>query len=158
VTKHYDALPDATAAAKIQAEDTVWHRMGDCGYLDADGRLWFCGRKAERVETREGVFFTEPCERVFRSHPAVARCALIGLGALGEQRPALVVQRKPNAPNDNAALATQLRELARQSPETAAIRAFFFHPDFPVDVRHNAKIHRLTLARWAQTQTPCEIP
>ena len=36
-------------------------------YLDADGRLWFCGREAERVETAEGPMFTEPCEQVFRS-------------------------------------------------------------------------------------------
>ncbi len=47
------------------------------------------------------------------------------------------------------ALARELRELALRHPHTAGIRRFFFHPRFPVDVRHNAKIHRLTLARWA---------
>jgi hypothetical protein len=49
------------------------------------------------------------------------------------------------------ALARELRELALRHPHTAAIDRFFFHPGFPVDVRHNAKIHRLTLARWAQS-------
>jgi deoxycytidine triphosphate deaminase len=44
-----------------------------------------------------------------------------------------------------------LRALALQHPHTAGISLFFFRPRFPVDVRHNAKIHRLTLARWAQT-------
>ena len=50
------------------------------------------------------------------------------------------------------AFAQELRALAQQHPHTAAIRRFFFHPSFPVDVRHNAKIHRLTLATWAATQ------
>ena len=27
----------------------IWHRMGDLGYFDSEGRLWFCGRKAHRV-------------------------------------------------------------------------------------------------------------
>ena len=49
------------------------------------------------------------------------------------------------------ALARELRELALTSPYTAAIKRFFFHPKFPVDVRHNANIHRLTLTSWART-------
>ncbi len=51
-TRVYDALPEATAAAKI-GSTPVWHRMGDAGYVDASGRLWFCGRIAERV--RAGI-------------------------------------------------------------------------------------------------------
>jgi acyl-CoA synthetase (AMP-forming)/AMP-acid ligase II len=175
VTKLYDALPTATSLAKIQipndksqkpagAPDSldtchlspvtsapkgaVWHRMGDCGYLDASGRLWFCGRKAERVETAAGPLYTEPCEQVFRTHPRVTRCALIGLGPRGAQRPALVVEGKIA---DTQAFARELRVLALAHPQTAAINVFYFHPAFPVDVRHNAKIHRLTLATWATT-------
>jgi acyl-CoA synthetase (AMP-forming)/AMP-acid ligase II len=151
VTKLYDAQPDATALAKIADGAVVWHRMGDCGYLDADGQLWFCGRKAERVETAAGTLHTEPCERVFRAHKLGLRCALIGLGARGAQRPAIVVEI--NLPDSRAcrALAHDLRELAAKNSETAAIKTFYFHPRFPVDVRHNAKIHRLTLAKWAAT-------
>jgi acyl-CoA synthetase (AMP-forming)/AMP-acid ligase II len=176
VTKLYDALPTATSLAKIQIPETksqkpagapdsfgvcdlafeisapsgaaVWHRMGDCGYLDAAGRLWFCGRKAERVETAAGPLYTEPCEQVFRTHPRVTRCALIGLGPRGAQRPALVVEGNIADPQ---ALARELRALALAHPHTAVITAFYFHPAFPVDVRHNAKIHRLTLATWAVT-------
>jgi acyl-CoA synthetase (AMP-forming)/AMP-acid ligase II len=178
VTKLYDALPTATSLAKIQipnpksqktagapgAPDSsgvcdlafeisapsgaVWHRMGDCGYLDAAGRLWFCGRKAERVETAAGPLYTEPCEQVFRTHPRVTRCALIGLGPRGAQQPALVVEGKVT---EARAFACELRALALAHPQTAAINLFYFHPQFPVDVRHNAKIHRLTLAMWAAT-------
>jgi hypothetical protein len=53
-------------------------------------------------------------------------------------------------------LANELRKLARANPHTAEIRKFFFHPAFPVDVRHNAKIHRLDLTRWAATATARE--
>jgi len=151
VTKSYDDLPVATTAAKIRGRTRTWHRMGDCGYLDADGRIWFCGRKAERVETPQGVLYTEPCEQIFRTHPRATRCALVGLGEPGRQRPALVVEAQPANDDEGRVLADELRALARRHAATAAIEVFFFCPDFPVDVRHNAKIHRLQLAKWAAT-------
>jgi acyl-coenzyme A synthetase/AMP-(fatty) acid ligase len=121
--------------------------MGDCGMLDESGRLWFLGRKAERVEAAGGTMFTEPCEQVFRAHPRAWRCALIGVGS----EPALVVETTPSGTDDAAALVAELRQLALGHSHTAPIRTFYFRPDFPVDVRHNAKIHRLKLARWAAT-------
>jgi acyl-CoA synthetase (AMP-forming)/AMP-acid ligase II len=152
VTKEYDALPEATTAAKIRGTDgAVWHRLGDCGTLDGAGRLWFCGRKVERVETAKETLFTEPCERVFRRHPRVTRCALIGLGERGRQEPGLVVELQASG-SEADTLARELLRLGAASSTTSGIRKFFFHPAFPVDVRHNAKIHRLTLARWAAGQ------
>jgi olefin beta-lactone synthetase len=146
--------PDAASQPR------AWHRMGDCGYLDARGTLWFCGRKVERVETADGPLYTEPCEQVFRLHPQVARCAVIGLGARGAQVPALVVERRKgkfDAPLDDRALSAELRALARAHPHTAGITRFYFHARFPVDVRHNAKIHRLTLATWAAKNPAREL-
>jgi len=180
VTREYDQLPEATLRAKIQSPGAksqngtddpkspgtwnlepgpsvpagaVWHRMGDAGFLDAEGRLWFCGRVAERVETATGPLFTEPCEQVFRRHPAVARCALIGLGPRGHQEPGLVVQSTDagGAP-DPARLAAELAGLGARHPHTAGIRRFWFRARFPLDVRHNAKINRAALARWAATR------
>jgi acyl-CoA synthetase (AMP-forming)/AMP-acid ligase II len=152
VTRAYDALPEATALSKIAGPaGEVWHRMGDCGSLDPEGRLWFLGRKAERVETASGPLDTEPCEQVFRAHARVGRCALVGLGERGGQRPALVVEGRPQGEADAQAFADELRALAEASPRTSGIRVFYFRKRFPVDVRHNAKIHRLALARWAAT-------
>jgi len=152
VTKRYDAQPEATRAAKIAGDaGEVWHRMGDCGYLDGEGRLWFCGRKAERVETAQGTLYPEPCEQVFRRHAVVGRCALIGLGARPAQRPAIVVEHAVADSRAARKLARELRELASAHPHTVSIRTFFFRLHLPVDVRHNAKIHRLALARWAAT-------
>ena len=171
VTQSYDALPAATAAAKISdtsvaqlpvaqpsalnpqlgGTGAVWHRMGDCGYLDADGCLWFVGRKVERVETQQGALHTEPCEQVFRCHPRVTRCALVGLGERGRQRPALIVEAVVKDSAAARVFARELRGLALEHAHTTPVKLFYFHPKFPVDVRHNAKIHRLTLAQWAAT-------
>ncbi len=153
VTKTYDVRPEATTLAKIaDRSGGVWHRMGDCGYLDADGRLWFCGRKVERVETIRGTLHTEPCEQVFRQHPRAARCALIAIGDRGRQRAALVVEARVRDSATARALARELRLLGREQPASADITLFYFREKFPVDVRHNAKIHRLTLAKWAIEQ------
>jgi olefin beta-lactone synthetase len=144
VTRAYNRLPEATAAAKWRGEDgRTWHRMGDLGYLDADGRLWFCGRVAERVETAAGPLLTDPVEAVFNEVPGVRRSALIGLGAAPRQIPAVVIERRPGATVTLEALRAQ----AGRFPHTAAIERFFFARRFPVDVRHNAKIHRLELKR-----------
>lgn len=149
------AHPDPAAGAAPRP--AVWHRMGDCGYLDPDGRLWFCGRRVERVESSHGTFHPEPCEQVFRAHPRVGRCALIGIGPRGKQRPAIVVEAAIRDSAEGRRFARELSALALQHPHTALIRIFYFRPQFPVDVRHNAKIHRLALARWATTATGFEI-
>ena len=110
VTKSYDELPEATALAKVFDSQpggpaAVWHRLGDLGYLDASGRLWFCGRKVERVTTARGVLYTEPCEQVFRAHPRATRCALIGLGTAPNQLPAIVLETAVRDSSEARALA-----------------------------------------------------
>jgi acyl-CoA synthetase (AMP-forming)/AMP-acid ligase II len=148
VTREYDGLPEATAAAKIPDPPPpggFWHRMGDCGTLDDSGRLWFLGRKAERVRTSAGTLYTEPCEQVFRRHPRARRCALVGVGS----EPALVAETATSGGDDARTLASELRALALRHAHTSPISTFYFKARFPVDARHNAKIHRLALARWA---------
>jgi olefin beta-lactone synthetase len=161
VTAAYDALPEATAAAKIRDGGTVWHRMGDAGYRDAAGRLWFVGRQAERVETRDGTLYPDQVEPIFNAHADVARTALIGVGRTSARRPALVVEpRRPESvatPSLRRKLVRELRALGAAHPHTDRIRLFYLHPAFPVDVRHNAKIHRLALARWAEGAQAYEL-
>ena len=151
VTREYDGLPEATRLAKIADGDRVWHRMGDLGALDAEGRLFFFGRRVEKVRTSEGELPTESLEPAFRQHPQVFRCALIGLGAAPHQTPALVVEpRVGSFPADEAARArfvAELRDLARINPQADRVQHIVFQRALPVDVRHNAKIHRLQLAK-----------
>ncbi|MBN1404070.1 MAG: AMP-binding protein [Opitutales bacterium] len=152
VTHEYDLLPEATAAAKMRdAQGRVWHRMGDLGRFDEEGRLWFCGRKAERVVTETGTLYTDCCEGVFNAHPDVLRTALIGIRKGGKIVPAIAVEPKkgkfPLTRKAKADLVEELLVLGKERDITREIDTFFFERKFPVDVRHNAKIHRLTLAR-----------
>jgi acyl-CoA synthetase (AMP-forming)/AMP-acid ligase II len=146
VTAEYKNEPEHTAAAKVRRAGEICHRMGDLGYLDAHGRLWFCGRKSHRVRLAQGgEMYTVPCEAIFNAHPEVYRSALVGV----DGAPVIVVELEPEARGDQGALVDQLLALGRANPLTAAIDLVLFHPAFPVDVRHNAKIHRGELAAWA---------
>lgn len=148
VTQGYDQLPQADAGSKIADGDSLWHRMGDLGRMDDSGRLWFCGRKVERVLSPQGPLYTDCCEAIFNQHAQVFRSALIDLGG---GRPGMVIEPEVGCFPQRAAARQQfvqaLRRCAAASPGTAGIQEFFFERSFPVDVRHNAKIHRLSLAR-----------
>ena len=157
VTPGYYGLPEKTRLAKVREGDTICHRMGDLGYLDASGRLWFCGRKAHRVETEDRTLYSVCCEAVFNQHPHAARTALVGIGADRTcQTPVIVVEPQPDhfprTTRARAAFAAELRELAQGSELTRDISAFLFHQSFPVDIRHNAKIKRELLAAWAEAR------
>jgi acyl-CoA synthetase (AMP-forming)/AMP-acid ligase II len=124
--------------------------MGDLGYFDAVGRLWFCGRKAHRVQTAAGELYTEPVERVFNTQPGVRRTALVGVGAPPRQTPAICVELEPGTDAKSwPAIEQSLRALGAKNERTKTIERFLLHPKFPVDVRHNAKIFREKLAVWA---------
>lgn len=155
VTKSYCELPDATAKAKIREGERIWHRMGDLGYLDEEGRLWFLGRKAHRVEAAGGQrMFPVACEAIFNEHERIYRSALIGQGEQGSERPVIVVEalagQAPSGKQATDALFGELKTLAQAQPHTAGIETFLLHPSFPVDLRHNAKIRREDLREWAK--------
>ncbi len=155
ITKTYFNRPESTALAKIQDGDAVRHRMGDLGWLDEQGRLWFCGRKTHRVEIADQTLFTVPCERVFEVHPAVRRTALVGARAAGHDwpLPTLCIEWEAGVVGPARAQAIEeLREIGAGFEHTAAIKTFVSHAGFPVDIRHNAKINRPLLARWAAMQ------
>ena len=151
VTAAYFGRPEATRLAKIAAPDGgFWHRMGDLGYRDEAGRIWFCGRKSHRLITRQGVLFTIPVEGVFNAHPDVFRTALVGSGERGSQRPVLCVElEKGVGRREETRIRRELLEIGARFQHTAGVREILFHPAFPVDIRHNAKIFREKLALWA---------
>lgn len=153
VTRLYLNRPQKTAEAKIyEADGSVWHRMGDIGYFDEQGRLWLCGRKSHRVETAQGCLLPIQVEAIFNHHPAVARTALVGVGPYGRQKPILIVEVGPGQTVEQNQLAEELLALGAQHAHTRSIQTVLFHPSFPVDVRHNAKIQREKLAEWAAKQ------
>lgn len=152
VTRSYFNRPEATALAKIDEPGGVgfWHRMGDLGRRDEQGRIWFCGRKSQRVNTPAGPLDTIPIEAIFNAHPEVARTALVGVKRRGVVHPVLCVEPigRPG-PVEREEIRRGLRALAAKHPGARDVETFRFHRRFPVDVRHNAKIGREALARWA---------
>lgn len=154
VTRSYFGRDAATRLAKIRgAGGEALHRMGDLGWRDAEGRLWFCGRKSHRVVTKHGTLFTEPCEAPFNAHADVRRSALVGVTRGGEVKAVLCVELEPGAKRrDLMVLRAELRGIALEHAHTAELDTFFVHPSFPVDIRHNSKIFREKLAVWAQAQ------
>jgi len=152
VTRAYDNNELETKLAKTHYKNTLWHRMGDTGYFDKEGRLWFCGRKAHRVQTLDGAKYTIPCEAIINTHPEIFRSALVGIDSsdLNHQIPVLVLELKRNVTKAKSEILQEVREIAASSKLTADVQHFLFHPKFPVDIRHNAKIFREKLARWAK--------
>jgi len=173
-----------TRLAKIRealsdSGERIVHRMGDLGYFDGEGRLWFCGRKSQRVVVDETTTLcTEQVEPVFNTHPDVARCALVSVpyavsdkrlelsrGSGGQlrqvapvagQRPLLCVELERSVEaKEWPRIAGELRHLADGLVHTAKVEGFLHYPKpFPVDIRHNAKIGREKLAAWAAKNIP----
>lgn len=153
VTRGYFNRPDADSLAKIiEPTGGFFHRMGDLGGMDEQGRVWFCGRKSHRVVTPQETLFTIPCEAVFNTHPDVFRTALVGVGLPGEQLPVLCVELEKGRWINREKVRAELLEIGRSHIHTQGIDTILFHRSFPVDIRHNAKIFRERLARWAEGQ------
>lgn len=151
VTRGYFRHPEADRLSKISdPSGGFFHRMGDLGRRDDQGRLWFCGRKTHRVETSNGPLFTIPIEAIFNTHPAVFRSALVGIGTKGTQQPVICIEREKGVSISQEQLRSELLALAAEYPHTKGISRILFHPAFPVDIRHNAKIFREKLAVWAE--------
>jgi acyl-CoA synthetase (AMP-forming)/AMP-acid ligase II len=155
-TDSYFNRDAATRLAKIHerladGDERVVHRMGDLGYIDQDGLLWFCGRKSQRVVVdAQTTVCTEQVEPVFNVHRDVRRTALVGVGPVGAQRPVLCVELHHGIHRrEQARIAAELRHISEGFVHTACVDTYLFHPRFPVDIRHNAKIGREQLALWA---------
>lgn len=149
ISKFYLNDLEATNKAKINDNGKIWHRMGDLGYKDVQGRLWFCGRKVERVVTAQKTYYTDCCEAIFNAHEEVFRSALIAFENQKEIVPAIVIELKKRlSKKEKISLLEALCSHAQNCPETSGIKHFAFFKGFPVDVRHNAKIHRLSLRKY----------
>ena len=150
VTRSYFNRNKETGLAKISSKDGFYHRMGDVGYIDGQDRLWFCGRKSQRVITEKETMYTICCEAIFNSHPFVFRSALVGAISNNKTVPVICIELEAEHKRfDKKELTEELLALAAASELTKNIKHILFHSGFPVDIRHNAKIGREKLADWA---------
>ena len=141
----YDGLWATNDHARSLDDDgTEWHRTGDVGNLDAGGRLWVEGRLVHVVWTVDGPVTSVPLEVAVES-VVVARCAVTGVGPRGCQQIVVVVEcdgKAGLAPPD-------LDRAVRGAGATQMIAAVLTVPKLPVDSRHNSKIDRTRLGKWA---------
>ena len=114
-------------ATKFTVQGERWHRTGDAGTFDEQGRLWLMGRCSARIDDTYGRLYPFAVECIAMSHPEVRRAAVL---AHKGQR-ILFVEAE-----SNPALERELRV----ETGTAALEAIRFMPQLPVDGRHNAKI------------------
>lgn len=155
-TKNYFRKPEKTKMSKIFDGKLLWHRMGDVGYLDSEGALWFCGRKDHRIILPNNeVLFSIPCESVFNEHDKVSRSALVkGRKVIDFHEPILIIElNSEHWSKKSHRLAEEILRLGQKYSHTKLIRKALFFKRLPVDIRHNAKINREWLGAWAQKQS-----
>lgn len=144
----YDRLWSVGAAA---SRDLGYHRSGDVGHLDQAGRLWIEGRLAHVITTARGPLTPVGIERRVEGEPDVLRAAAVGVGPAGTQVVVVVVEPAAGLVGRGqglapSALTERVRAAAGPGVEVAAVLAV---RELPVDIRHNSKIDRLRVGRWA---------
>ncbi|WP_205745517.1 alpha/beta fold hydrolase [Egicoccus halophilus] len=150
VKDRYDRL---WATEVASATPAGWHRTGDVGHLDAQGRVWVEGRLVHVIVTADGVVTPVGIERrVERLSDAstgtrVRLAAAVGVGPTGTQHVVVVVQSDP--PARRAGLAPRALTDAVRSAVDVPVAAVLTVPRIPVDIRHNSKIDRTAVAAWA---------
>ena len=146
VKDRYDAL---WATERASSRNPGWHRTGDVGHVDAEGRLWIEGRLGHVVTTAAGAVTPVGPEQRVQLLAGVRAAAVVGVGPVGTQQVVVVVVPEgpplsARSPVADVALTDAVRAVA--GVEVAAVlRA----PELPVDIRHASKVDRGRLAQWA---------
>jgi acyl-coenzyme A synthetase/AMP-(fatty) acid ligase/pimeloyl-ACP methyl ester carboxylesterase len=140
----YDKLWATEASA---SRPSGWHRSGDVGHLDGDGRLWIEGRTAHLIVTADGPVTPVGVEHAAESVPGVAHAAAVGVGPKGTQQLVVVVETDPAVRRPD--LASPALTDAVRDVVAPAVAAVLVVPELPTDRRHNSKIERTRIARWA---------
>lgn len=152
---HEDAANTARNKIAADAGDTrhpFWHRTGDAGYFDKQGRLWLCGRIRHMVEISGKRYFSVPVEEVLNAEAEIWRSALVGVQVKGVSALAVVIEFYPEYKHQISQ--TRLKAYKTRLHDLGFPVAYLlpYPRPFPVDKVHNAKIERPVLAKWAQSQ------
>ncbi|WP_437544564.1 AMP-binding protein [Sorangium sp. So ce367] len=146
VTTRYHRRPEATRRAKIHetlpdGRVDVWHRLGDAGYIDSKGRVWYCGRITFGIEVDGAWYFPDQVEAVFNAALDVYRTAATTFERDGSTAIALAVQKEREGACSNDVIYAKIIDISKKYG--FPIEAVYFYDDaFPVDPRHNVKIER----------------
>jgi acyl-CoA synthetase (AMP-forming)/AMP-acid ligase II len=146
VKDHYDAL---WGTQRSSSRNQGWHRTGDVGHLDDQGRLWVAGRLQHVITTASGVVTPVGVEQRVESLAQVRAAAVVGIGPTGTQQVAVVVVpvrrvRRLSPVTASVPLTDQVRSVAGVDLAAVLVVA-----SLPVDIRHASKVDRTKVASWA---------
>jgi carnitine-CoA ligase len=151
--------PDATAEALV---DDGWMRSGDLGRRDAEGNLYFLGRRKDIIRrSGENVAATE-VEQVLRAHPSVLEAAVVAVPdkLRGEEVKAYVALVEGESPD--TVTPRQLIEHCSAELATYKVpRYIAYQEEFPrtpsMRVRKSeliAEVDDLTVGAWDRETEP----
>ncbi len=170
VKDRYDAL---WATERASSRDRGWHRTGDVGHLDAEGRLWIEGRLPHVITTAARVVTPVGIEQRVERLDSIDAAAVVGVGPVGAQVVVVVVvpsaarssrfgvpgRSPPSWRLDLALAETTLTQAVREAA-AVQVAAVLVARRLPLDIRHASKVDRQEVARWADrllagtTQSP----
>ena len=144
VKDRYDRL---WSVEQTSSRNPGWHRTGDVGHLDDEGRLWVEGRLVHVITTADGPVTPVGIEQRIEAATEVGATAVVGVGPAGTQQVVAVLARpgaRPRRPLADPALSVAARGAAG-----VPLAAVLVTGELPVDIRHQAKIDRRRVADWA---------
>jgi acyl-coenzyme A synthetase/AMP-(fatty) acid ligase len=142
VKDRYDAL---WVTEQASSRNPGWHRTGDVGHLDEQGRLWVEGRLVHVIATGSGVVTPVGVEQRVEALESVRQAAVVGVGPVGTSQVVVVVV----GPQQRGPLASLELTDAVRATAAIPIAAVLVRDALPVDIRHQSKIDRQALSRWA---------
>ena len=149
---HYDRLwlTDRAAVrdtADLSSDGARWHRTGDVGHLDEQGRLWVEGRMPHVIVAADGPIAPVGPEQQVERVNGVRRAAVVGVGPEGLRQAVAVIETLP--PTRRPGLADPGLTRAVRASCSIPLVAVLAVPHLPTDIRHNSKIDRSRLSLWA---------
>jgi acyl-coenzyme A synthetase/AMP-(fatty) acid ligase/pimeloyl-ACP methyl ester carboxylesterase len=149
VRERYDRLWRQNRVSRLGVEDPRGHRTGDVGHLDDSGRLWVEGRLQHVLTTPDGVVTPVGPEQRIERVDGVGRAGLAGIGPSGTQQAVAVVETTGGRAARRPALASPALAGAVRAAAGIPLAAVLVVPVLPTDIRHNSKVDRARLSRWA---------
>jgi long-chain acyl-CoA synthetase len=122
-------------ASHSLTETDGWFRTGDMAEQDAEGRLYFRGRKKNVIVTSAGMnIYTEDIEKALRAQAGVRDCVVVGVERAQGDEPYAVLLMDANANEASKAHALRAVDAANRSlAEFQRVRQWMIWPalDFP---------------------------
>jgi acyl-CoA synthetase (AMP-forming)/AMP-acid ligase II len=144
VCRDYFNDQEAFRRAKILDErGVVWHRTGDVGRLDKQGRVWLVGRVHNTIMRGGSACFPVTAEVVLKRMPFVKTAAYIGIpdAKLGEATWCVVAPTNEADLQNESKLSEWRTEVLRLMGKNGIpVDRVVFRAEVPLDPRHRSKV------------------